>query len=65
VLVASLALSLFGVTDEYHQLYTVNRSGADVGDWVADTLGGCFGAVITSLFYVRFIREGLTAPSRD
>ena len=39
-----VAISLFGATDEWHQLYTPHRSGADVGDWTADTLGAIAGA---------------------
>jgi len=35
-----LFCSLVGVADEYHQSHVPNRSGNDVGDWLADTLGG-------------------------
>jgi len=38
--------SLFGVSDEIHQLFVPARS-CDVLDWVADTLGATFAQVIT------------------
>ncbi len=53
---AALAVALFGATDEYHQTFTVNRSGADVFDWLADALGGVAGAFLTPLTYARFAR---------
>ena len=39
---AFLATSLYGASDEWHQLFTPGRS-SDVYDWLADTLGGAFG----------------------
>lgn len=42
-LVAAGLASLYGVTDELHQLLVPGRS-CDVWDWVADT-GGAFGGV--------------------
>ena len=45
-LTAIVAISIFGATDEWHQLYTPHRSGADVGDWTADTLGAIAGATL-------------------
>ncbi len=35
----TLILSLVGIYDEYHQSFFLNRSGNDIGDWMADTLG--------------------------
>lgn len=55
------AISVFGIIDEVHQLFTPKRSGADVGDWVADTLGGIAGAATVAFSYVRF-RENSPAP---
>ena len=52
-LVASLAISLYGVSDEIHQLFTPFRS-ADVADWIADTLGGAFGAQVFGWLHRRF-----------
>jgi VanZ family protein len=36
--------SIYGATDEWHQLYTPGRE-ADVHDWLADTLGGTVGTL--------------------
>ncbi len=33
-----LAVSLFGLSDEFHQAYTPGRA-VEFADWVADTLG--------------------------
>jgi VanZ family protein len=42
-LLAAIALtSIYGATDEWHQMFTPLRT-ADVHDWVADTLGGMVG----------------------
>jgi VanZ family protein len=43
VVVAILISSLYGVTDEYHQLFTPGRS-FDVIDMAADTIGSVVGA---------------------
>lgn len=56
------AISLFGATDEWHQLYTPKRSGADVGDWIADTLGAVTGAAATSFFHARHQLKNRPAP---
>lgn len=64
-LVTVLALSAFGMADEYHQLHTPKRSGADVGDWIADTLGACTGAAIFCLTYVRYPRKSRSATATD
>lgn len=45
IFVTVLFCSLIGGFDEWHQTYTPGRSGGDVWDWVADTLGGFLGAV--------------------
>ncbi len=62
-LVAVLAISLFGATDEWHQLYTPKRSGADPADWLADTIGAVIGVSATWVFYARFQRKNLPAPA--
>ncbi|BDU76163.1 VanZ family protein [Mesoterricola sediminis] len=41
-------VSLYGVTDEIHQAFVPGRS-PDVLDWVADTLGGGLGLVLSCL----------------
>lgn len=65
VLVAAISVSLFGAIDEWHQLYTPNRTGADVLDWLADTLGAIAGATATRSIYARYQRKNLTAPAGD
>ena len=40
VIVAAAAVGLF---DEWHQTFTVGRSGLDLGDWIADVCGGVAG----------------------
>jgi VanZ family protein len=39
-----LFCSCVGILDEWHQLHVPGRSGGDVWDWLADTLGGYLGA---------------------
>jgi VanZ family protein len=41
-----LVLAFFAASDEWHQLYTPGRSGADVRDWLADVLGVSLGAAL-------------------
>jgi VanZ family protein len=48
-----LAMVLIGALDEFHQLHTPNRSGADPFDWLADSAGGFLGAVVIGWLYVR------------
>ena len=49
LLAAIVFTMMFGVSDEFHQLFTPGRS-ADVLDIVADTTGG----IVYSLIYLRF-----------
>jgi VanZ family protein len=51
-----VAISAFGALDEYHQLSTPGRSGGDVGDWTADTLGAVLG-VLCVMGALRFLRH--------
>jgi VanZ family protein len=43
--------ALYGVTDEFHQTFTPMRSGNDLGDLTADTIGSAIGA--TAWFLLR------------
>lgn len=61
-LAAVVILALFGASDEYHQTFTPNRSGADVFDWLADALGAAAGVALTVSFYARFERSRRPAP---
>src|SRR5438045_2679362 len=45
----ALTASLYGMTDEFHQLWVVGRQ-ADVRDWLSDSLGGTWGAAGYILF---------------
>lgn len=55
--IAACIIMLYGAADEYHQTFTVNRSGADVGDGLADALGGLTGTLVTIPLYARFERS--------
>lgn len=52
--VAIACVSLFGITDEFHQSYTPGRE-VDVGDWIADT-GGAMLAVVLYTLWPRYRR---------
>ena len=56
------AISLYGVTDEWHQLYTPHRSGGDLADWAADALGSIAGAVTTAFLHARYSLKNRPAP---
>jgi VanZ family protein len=58
-------MAIYGALDETHQLFTLNRSGADKYDWAADALGGTAGALVTSFLYARFARSTVKAPARN
>lgn len=42
-LIVILAVAAVGAFDEWHQTFTVGRSGLDLGDWIADICGGIAG----------------------
>ncbi len=68
--VVAVAMSSLGVLDEWHQLYTPKRSGADMGDWIADSLGGIAGAITLYAgygFFRLFVRPkpDPVAPTAD
>jgi VanZ family protein len=48
-----VGMMLIGALDEFHQLQTPGRSGADGSDWMADATGGFLGAVVVGWLYVR------------
>ncbi len=58
-----VVISLYGASDEWHQLYTPHRSGGDLGDWTADTLGAIAGAAAASFFHARHPHKNRTAPA--
>ena len=46
-----------GALDEYHQSFTPGRSGNDIGDWMADTLGTLAGCLYCYFMCRRFSPE--------
>jgi VanZ family protein len=56
-ILAVLAASVYGATDEFHQLFVPRRT-ADVHDWLADTLGALVGVALYGWMMVRFGRKG-------
>ncbi len=50
---ALLFVALAGCLDEVHQIWIPGRS-ADAVDWLADTVGGAGGAILSALVAVRF-----------
>ena len=53
VLLAVVLISAFGVLDESVQQFTPGRSGGDLYDWIADTLGALAGASLGLRLTVR------------
>lgn len=62
VIVAAVAISLYGATDEWHQLYTPHRSGGDIADWTADALGAITGAAAAAFSHARYSLKNRPAP---
>ncbi|MGC6460080.1 MAG: VanZ family protein [Akkermansiaceae bacterium] len=60
-LIVTIALSIIGVADEFHQSFFENRRGNDPGDWFADTLGAFFGTLVFRYTY-RFL---LKLPNQE
>ena len=46
IVLTVLFCSIVGVLDEWHQTFTPGRSGGDVWDRIADTIGGFIGAFL-------------------
>lgn len=56
-LLTILFCSLVGALDEYHQSFIPNRSGNDIGDWTADTLGGLLGSFVGAWLSTRIRQQ--------
>jgi VanZ family protein len=53
-LLAAAALALaFGASDEFHQSFVPGRQGNDLGDLLADAVGGTLGGTIATAIYDR------------
>jgi hypothetical protein len=65
IVVAILGIALFGATDEWHQLSTPNRSGADLYDWIADLFGAIFGAFAALFIHVRYYAKSCRVAAGD
>lgn len=64
-LVAYVALNTYGMTDEIHQMFTPNRTGADLLDFLADALGAAAGIITTSTIYAFIQRKSGGTPAAD
>ena len=62
ILLTMLFCSVVGGLDEWHQTFTPGRSGGDVEDWIADTLGGLLGA-LTAMVVARWLTSAETTTS--
>lgn len=60
---AVVALMIFGALDEFHQVFTPRRSGADPLDWLADCFGALVGVALFVVIYARFFRTDRPAPA--
>lgn len=57
ILLGTLILALVGASDEFHQSFVPGRSGNDLGDWIADLLGGASGVAAAVWLQRRRIRS--------
>ncbi len=51
---AVITMALIGALDEWHQTFTPGRSGADIGDWIADIAGGTMGAALFKMLHLKW-----------
>lgn len=63
ILVTTIFCSLVGGLDEWHQTFTPGRSGGDVWDWAADTVGGFLGALAGLGLQKRITSAGTTTSA--
>lgn len=63
---AVAAVSLFGLTDEWHQSFTPGRS-VEVIDWIADTLGASVAVTVYAAWprYRELLERSLTRRGRS
>ena len=58
---ALVVASLYGATDEWHQVSVAGRA-SDVWDWVADTIGACIVFLLARYEWVITFKRRLTLP---
>lgn len=63
ILTALALASLYGGSDEIHQLFTPGRD-SEVLDWVADTVGSSLGATAYAVLAVAWRGRGASGPPR-
>jgi VanZ family protein len=56
VVLSGAIATVYGMTDEFHQLFVQGRS-ADVRDVLADSVGGFVGAQVASMLFARAARD--------
>ncbi len=56
ILLVGVLITILGALDEWYQTLTPGRSGLDVGDMIADALGGFFGAFLYHKLHERISR---------
>jgi VanZ family protein len=56
-----LFTAIAGAIDEFHQTFTVGRTGNDFFDWLADLSGGLLGGMIALLF-LNWVRRAVAVP---
>jgi VanZ family protein len=56
LLLPIVLIAAFGALDELLQLYTPGRTGADLYDWIADSLGAVAGAIFSLFTHARLDR---------
>lgn len=69
-LLTFIALLAFGALDEFHQTFTPHRSGADLGDLIADAIGTFVGITLALLIHAQLKKchrqkANLGTPSPD
>jgi VanZ family protein len=65
IFVTIVCIALFGATDEWHQLSTPKRSGADLYDWIADVIGAIAGAFTALFIHVRYQAKSCRIAAGD
>ena len=61
--IASVAASLYGITDEIHQIFVPLRS-CDPADWAVDTVAACLGAIAVCALLARRAARTRAANNR-